>query len=79
MDDFTRPLWIEMKHIDEGWNSNPGKKYGKFMRLIADRILTEENNNFVRRNYTAEDVVAWLVEQAVKGENDIRYNYDWEI
>jgi hypothetical protein len=78
MEKKTIPLWMEMKHLDEAWHSNPGCKYAKFMRMIADRIPTEQNNDFVRRNHTAQDVVEWLIDQAVKGENDVRYNYDWE-
>jgi len=29
--------------------------------------------------HTADDVIEWLVEQAHKGENDIRYNYTWQL
>lgn len=75
----VKPLWIEFKHIDESWNSNPGIKYAKFMRLIADRITTELGEGRVPRNHAASDVVEWLIEQAVKGENDVRYNYEWEL
>jgi len=70
-----------MKHLDESWHSNPGKKYSKFMRMIADRIKTElieiDGIRKLRIN-TADDVVTWLEEQAMKGENDVRYNYDWD-
>jgi len=75
----AKPLWVEIKHIDESWNSNPGHKYAKFMRLIAERIPLELGEGRVPRNHTAQDVVDWLLEQANKGDNDIRYNYDWEL
>ncbi len=75
----AKPLWVEFKHIDESWNSNPGRKYAKFMRLLAERIPIELGSDRLPRNHTAEDVVQWLLEQAVKGENDVRYNYDWEL
>ncbi len=70
-----------MKHLDESWHSNPGEKYAKFMRMIAERIpteLIEVDCNRRLRNETIHDVSNWLIEQAVKGENDVRYNYDWE-
>ena len=75
----AKPLWVEIKHIDESWHSNPGHKYGKFMRLIAERIPLELGPDRLPRNQTAQDVIDWLLEQAYKGDNDIRYNYDWEL
>lgn len=75
----TKPLWIELKHLDESWHSNPGCKYSKFMQLIAERIPLELGSDRLPRNHTAQDVVEWLLEQAYKGDNDIRYNYDWEL
>ena len=80
----VRPLWVDIKHIDESWHSNPGQKYGKFFRLIAERIPTElkqglHSEDRIKRLHTADDVVAWLLEQAVKGKNDVRYNYDWQL
>jgi hypothetical protein len=79
----VKPLWIDIKHIDESWHSNPGVKYGKFFRLIAERIPTEleqapDQGDLYQRIHTVEDVIDWLIDQAVKGENDIRYNYDWQ-
>lgn len=81
MADKTIPLWMQMKHLDESWYSNPGQKYGQFMRMIADRIpteLTEVGGDLTERIHTVDDVLDWLIEQAIKGENDVRYNYDWE-
>jgi hypothetical protein len=81
MEKKTLPLWIQMKHLDESWYSNPGQKYGQFMRMIADRIsteLTEVGGDLTERIHTVDDVLDWLIEQAIKGENDVRYNYDWE-
>lgn len=78
MEKKTLPLWMEMKHLDESWHSNPGQKYAKFMRMIAARIPTEQTNDCFQRIHTPQDVVDWLLEQAIKGENDVRYNYDWE-
>jgi len=80
----VNPLWVDIKHIDESWHSNPGNKYGKFFRLIAERIPTElkqglHSEDRIKRLHTTDDVVAWLLEQAVKGENDVRYNYDWQL
>jgi hypothetical protein len=80
----VNPLWVDIKHIDESWHSNPGNKYGKFFRLIAERIPTElkqglHSEDRIKRLHTANDVVAWLLEQAIKGENDVRYNYDWQL
>ena len=79
----VKPLWIDIKHIDESWHSNPGNKYGKFFRLIAERIPSELKQGAhledrIKRLYTADEVCEWLIEQAVKGENDVRYNYDWQ-
>lgn len=79
----TKPLWIDIKHIDESWHSNPGNKYGKFFRLIAERIPEElaqypDQGDLYKRLKTVDDVIDWLKEQAMKGENDIRYNYDWQ-
>lgn len=75
----ARPLWMDIKQIDVSWHSNPGHKYGKFLRLIAERILSELGDDRLPRNHTAQDVVDWLLEQAEKGDNDIRYNYHWQI
>jgi hypothetical protein len=80
----VNPLWVDIKHIDESWHSNPGNKYGKFFRLIAERIPCElkqglHSEDRIKRLHTADDVVAWLLEQAIKGENDVRYNYDWQL
>lgn len=84
MEDEIKPLWIDIKHIDESWYSNPGNKYGKFLRLIASRISTELKQGLypedrIKRLHTADEVCDWLIEQAIKGENDIRYNYDWQL
>ncbi len=82
MTDKTIPLWIEMKHLDESWHTNPGQKYAKFMRMIAARIpteLTEIGGDLTERIRTVDDVLEWLEEQAFKGDNDVRYNYDWEL
>jgi len=81
MEKKTLPLWMEMKHLDESWHSNPGQKYGKFMRMIAERITTElaeVGGDLEIRMHIIDDVLTWLEEQAIKGENDVRYNYDWE-
>ena len=81
MADKTIPLWMQMKHLDEAWHTNPGEKYGKFMRMIAERITTElaeVGGDLTIRMHTIEDVLAWLEEQAIKGDNDVRYNYDWD-
>lgn len=80
----VNPLWVDIKHIDESWYSNPGNKYGKFFRFIAERIATElkegaHPEDRIKRLYTADDVIEWLVEQAHKGENNIRYNYTWQL
>jgi hypothetical protein len=74
----TNPLWVELKHLDESWHSNPGCKYAKMLRLIADRIPFELDDDHFIRHQTSQDVVKWLLEQAHKGDNDIRYNYPWE-
>ena len=83
MAEEVRPLWIDIKHIDESWHSNPGNKCGKIFRRIAERIPAELKEGLhscdrIKRLHTADDVVEWLIEQAVKGENDVRYNYDWQ-
>lgn len=75
----VKPLWIEMKYIDESWNTNPGIRLGKFLRIIAERIPTELKEGRVPRLHTSQDVIDWLIEQAEKGENDVRYNYPWQL
>lgn len=75
----TRPLWVEFKKLDKLWYTNPGIKYGVYLRLIAERIATELDENKEHRMHTADDVIEWLIEQATKGENDIRYNYEWQL
>lgn len=75
----VNPLWIDIKHIDESWHSNPGQKYAKFFKLIAERIPTELKEGRVPRLYTSQDVIDWLLEQAEKGDKDIRYNYAWQL
>lgn len=83
MSEEVRPLWIDIKHIDESWHSNPGNKCSKIFRRIAERIPAElkeglHPENRIKRLHTADEVCEWLIEQAVKGENDVRYNYDWQ-
>ncbi len=79
MDEQTIPVWIEFKRIDKSWNSNPGIKYGKFMRCLAERIPQEVLADGSPRIQTVDDVIEWLIEQAVKGETGVQYNYDWAL
>ena len=62
----VKPLWIQFKDLDESWHSNPGRKYAKFMRLIAERIPLELGEDRLPRHQTPQDIVDWLIEQAVK-------------
>lgn len=75
---YLRPLWIEMYLIDKGRWSNPGVKYSKMLRLIADRIPKDYDDQWERRNHTADDVCEWLEDQAERGDNHDRYNYPWQ-
>lgn len=74
-----RPLWVEIKKLEKTWYTNPGVRYASYLRLIAERIPAELGEERLPRNHTAQDVVDWLIEQAEKGEQDIRYNYPWEL
>ena len=72
-----KPLWVEMYRIDKGSWTNPGIKYAHMLRLIADRIGQDYNEELNPRNHTAEQVSEWLEEQAIKGDNHYKCNYPW--
>ena len=72
-----KPLWVEMYSIDKGSWTNPGVKYAHMLRLIADRISQDYNEELRPRNETPEQVSEWLREQATKADNHDKCNYHW--